>query len=101
MWFDGAAVEAWNAPPCVRPDGQLKDSDVAIVTALTLETVFHLPLRQAEGFLASLIRRMGVIPPKSTAVVGARAEGAWRQRNEALGPSGRCLSFWWPAKCLR
>jgi hypothetical protein len=25
-----------------------------------------------------------VIPPKSTAVVGARAEGAWRQRNEAL-----------------
>ena len=52
IWFDGAAVEAWNAPPCGRPGGQLKDSDVAIVTALTLRTVFHLPLRQR-------LKRMG------------------------------------------
>tara|TARA_B100000809_G_C15105954_1_gene518763 strand:+ start:1518 stop:2024 length:507 start_codon:yes stop_codon:yes gene_type:complete len=31
---------------------------VAIVTALTLRTVFHLPLRQTEGFVASLIGLM-------------------------------------------
>ena len=55
VWFDEEAVVAWNAPPCGRPGGQLKYSDVAIVTALTLRTVFHLPLRQTEGFLASLI----------------------------------------------
>ena len=36
VWFDEEAVEAWNAPPSGRPGGQLKYSDVAIVTALTL-----------------------------------------------------------------
>ncbi len=30
------------------------------MTALTLRTVFHLPLRQAEGFVGSLIRLMGL-----------------------------------------
>ena len=38
-----------------RPGGQRIYSDLAIVTALTLRTVFHLPLRQTEGFDASLI----------------------------------------------
>ena len=33
---------------------------MAIATALTLRTVFHLPLRQTEGFVASLIGLMGL-----------------------------------------
>ena len=33
-------------------------SNLSIVTALALRTVFHLPLRQTEGFLASLIGLM-------------------------------------------
>jgi len=33
---------------------------VAIETALTLRFVFNLPLRQAEGFLRSIISMMGV-----------------------------------------
>jgi hypothetical protein len=33
---------------------------LAIVTALTLRTVFHLPLRQTEGFVASLIGLLGL-----------------------------------------
>ncbi len=60
VWFDEHAVSGWNAPSGGRPGGQLKYSDVAIVTALTLRTVFRLPLRQTEGFLASLIRLMGL-----------------------------------------
>ena len=60
VWFDEEAVEAWNAPAGGRPGGQRKYSDVAIVTALTLRTVFRLPLRQTEGFLESLIRLMGL-----------------------------------------
>jgi hypothetical protein len=60
VWFDEDAVEAWNAPARGLSGGQLKYSDVAIVTALTLRTVFHLPLRQTEGFLASLIRLVGL-----------------------------------------
>ena len=38
----------------------MKYSDVAIETALTLRLIFNLPLRQAEGFLHSLFRLMGI-----------------------------------------
>ena len=55
VWFDEEASFAWNAPPSGRPGGQRRYSDLAIVTSLTLRTVFHLPLRQTEGFIASLI----------------------------------------------
>ena len=41
--------------------GQRKYSDVAIETALTLRFIFHLPLRQSEGFLTSLFRLMGAL----------------------------------------
>ena len=60
VWFDEDAVAAWNAPSCGRPGGQCRYSDLAIVTALTLRAVFHLPLRQTEGFLASLIGLLGL-----------------------------------------
>jgi len=58
VWFDEEAICAWNAPASGRPGGQRRYSNLAIVTALTLRTVFHLPLRQTEGFLASLIGLM-------------------------------------------
>ena len=35
--------------------GQRRYSNLAIETALTLRLIFHLPLRQAEGFLNALI----------------------------------------------
>jgi hypothetical protein len=60
VWFNEDAVDAWNAPGSGRPGGQRRYSDLAIVTALTLRIVFHLPLRQAEGNLRSLIRLMGL-----------------------------------------
>jgi hypothetical protein len=58
VWFDEDAINRWNVSPSGCPGGQRRYSDLAIVTALTLRTVFHLPLRQAEGFLRSLIRLM-------------------------------------------
>ena len=60
VWFDEESICAWNAPPSGRPGGQPRYSNLAIVTALTLRTVFHLPLRQTEGFVASLIGLMGL-----------------------------------------
>jgi len=60
VWFDEDAINAWNAPPSGHPGGQPKYSDLAIVTSLTLRLVFHLALRQTEGFVASLIRLMGL-----------------------------------------
>jgi len=56
LWFNEDAIDAWNAPTSGRPGGQRRYSDLTIVTALTLRAVLHLPLRQTEGFLASLIR---------------------------------------------
>ena len=60
VWFDEEAICTWKAPPSGDPGGQRRYSDLAIVTALTLRTVFHLPLRQTEGFVASLIGLMGL-----------------------------------------
>ena len=60
VWLDEEAICAWRAPPSGRPGGPRRYSDVAIVTTLTLGTVFHLPLRQTEGFVTSLIGLMGL-----------------------------------------
>ena len=60
IWLSPEAVDAWKAKPSGRRGAQPKFSDLAIETALTVRLVFHLPLRQAEGFLGSLFRLMGV-----------------------------------------
>ena len=56
--FSDEAREAWTRPNNGRRGGQPRYSNLAIVTALTLRMVFHLPLRQTEGFLDSLLRLM-------------------------------------------
>ncbi len=56
VWLSEEAIEAWIPSPTGRRGGQPRDSNLAIVTALTLRVVFRLPLRQTEGFLASLLR---------------------------------------------
>ncbi len=50
----------WEPPGVGKRGGQLKYSDVAIETALTLRLIFNLPLRQTEGFLSSLFGMMGI-----------------------------------------
>src|SRR5215212_5017018 len=59
LWFDDAAAGRWNAPRRATPGGQPLYSDVAIELVLTLRLVFHLALRQAEGFTASVLRLLG------------------------------------------
>jgi len=58
VWLTPDAVANWNALPTRRRGGQLKYSDLAIVTALTLRLLLHLPLRQTEGFLVSIFELM-------------------------------------------
>jgi len=60
IWFTGEAIEAWTPPTNGRRGGQRQYSDLAIETALTLRLVFHLPLRQTEGFVGSELGLMGV-----------------------------------------
>ncbi|MGF7213664.1 hypothetical protein GGE65_008310, partial [Skermanella aerolata] len=69
IWFSDDAIEAWRADPRTTPGGQARYSDLAIETALILRTVFHQPLRQAEGLVGSLLALMGLdlpVPDHST-----------------------------------
>ena len=49
------AIAAWTASRSGHRGGQRRYSDRAIEIALTLRLLFHLPLRQAEGFLHALV----------------------------------------------
>jgi len=54
VWLSDAALDAWRAPASGKPGGQRTYANVAIEAAPTIRVVFHLPLRQTEGFLRSL-----------------------------------------------
>ena len=63
VWFSAAAIAAWEPAGVGRRGGQLRYSDLAIETALTLRLIFPRPLRQTEGFLTSLFGLMGLDLP--------------------------------------
>jgi hypothetical protein len=61
LWISPDVIASWNAKPSKRRrGGQPKYSNLAIETALTLRLVYHLPLRQTEGFVASIFDLMGL-----------------------------------------
>ena len=60
LWISEDAIDEWTPKRSGRRGAPRKYSDLAIETALTLRLVYGLPLRQAEGFLRSLLRIMGL-----------------------------------------
>src|SRR3954447_7038774 len=75
VWFTEAAIAAWKAEPRTTPGGQPHYSALAIMTALTLRSIFRLALRQTEGLIGSIVRLLGLdlaIPDHST--LSRRAE---------------------------
>ena len=54
LWLTPVAIATWEAVGVGKRGGQLQYSEVALETALTLRLIFHLPLRQTEGFLRSI-----------------------------------------------
>ena len=58
VWVSSEAIAAWTPGRSGRRGGQRRYSDLAIETALTLRLLYHLPLRQAEGFLHALFGMM-------------------------------------------
>ena len=63
IWLADEALDAWRALPSGKPGGQRTYTDIAIEAALTIRMVFHLPLRQTEGFLRSLVHMFEVDLP--------------------------------------
>ncbi len=63
VWLSDDALDSWRAPANGKPGGQRRYADLAIGTALTIRMVFHLPLRQTEGFLRGLAEMLDVELP--------------------------------------
>jgi hypothetical protein len=61
LWISHDAIDAWRAPMTGKRGAQPVYSDLAIETALALRLLFHLPLRQTEGFLHSVLRFCQVV----------------------------------------
>jgi hypothetical protein len=55
VWLSEDAVDKWHAAPTGKRGRPATYSDDAILTALLIRFVFHLPLRALEGFLSSLV----------------------------------------------
>ena len=60
LWLTPDAIAPGAAAGVGRRSGQVQYSDLAIATALTLSLIFHLPLRQTEGFVTSIFGMLGV-----------------------------------------
>ena len=60
VWLAPDAIATWEAVGVGKCGGQRQYSDLAIETALTLRLIFHLPLRQTEGFLTSIFGMLGL-----------------------------------------
>jgi hypothetical protein len=59
IWFSDDAIEKWLASKDPGKKGRpFTYSDDAILTALLLRSVFHLPLRALQGFMISLVMLM-------------------------------------------
>ena len=63
VWLSDDALGSWRAPPSGKPGGQRTYADIAIEAALTIRMVFHLPLRQTEGFLRCLAELLEIDLP--------------------------------------
>ena len=57
-WFH--AVMDWGAAPLAKQGRQQAYSDAAIQACLTIKVLFDLPLRQATGFVESLLQLLGL-----------------------------------------
>jgi hypothetical protein len=58
IWFTEAAINEWRPVKTGLRGRPQEYSDHAIETAMFIRQVFHLPLRQTEGFMVSLARLM-------------------------------------------
>ncbi|MBD6620922.1 IS5 family transposase [Komarekiella sp. 'clone 1'] len=70
FWVNEETIEQWHNQQKTGTKGASNYySDTAIATMRTIQSVFHLPGRQAEGFLESLFMLMGIelaVPAHST-----------------------------------
>jgi len=85
IWFSDNALEKWVLPNTGKRGRPKTYSNDAILCALMIKAVYHLPLRALEGFIQSLLFLLGaLLPVPSYTQICRRAKG--------LGQKIKCLS---------
>jgi len=77
FWITEEAMKNWGEKEKSKKRGKPRlYSDIAIETALILQQVFHLPLRQTEGFLSDILKKLGLeITSPDYSTLSIRSEG--------------------------
>lgn len=60
VWFSEDAIGSWNYKGKREQGGKIIYSDSAIMTCLVIRKVYHLKLRQTEGFMKSLVSLLSI-----------------------------------------
>jgi hypothetical protein len=70
FWIDESVLESWIVPNLSgKPGASVLYSDLAILTVVTLKSIYGLAGRQCQGFVESLFELMGIdlfVPDHST-----------------------------------
>ena len=69
VWLPTDLADVWSYQGRPKRGAQYTFSAIAIQTVLTLRMIYHLPLRQAEGFVGSVLALLGLglrVPDYST-----------------------------------
>lgn len=80
VWFSEDAIKKWHGTPTGNRGCPCRYSDDAILTALLIRVVFHLPLRALEGFLSSLVLALGICLQTPSYSQICHGEGEWKVR---------------------
>jgi Transposase DDE domain len=93
LWISQDAIDAWTPPQTARRGAQPVYSDHAIETALTFRLLFHLALRQTEGFLGSVLTLIGLdLPcPDHTTLSRRNATVAVRRKIDRAPQGSVCV----------
>ena len=85
VWLGEACLSGWSAPRRTTRGGQPLYSDMAIELVLTLRLVFHLALRQAEGFAGSVLRLLDLeLPVPDQSTLSRRGRDFARRQSRAV-----------------
>jgi hypothetical protein len=88
VWISEEAVAAWLKSDKWTAGGDPVYADLAIETVLMVRTAFHLPLRQAEGFVAAVFGLMGISLPVPDHTTLSRRGPALRLNLPAVPATG-------------
>ena len=76
LWISEEALEQWRYQGAARRGAQPTYSDLAIECCLTLRSIYHLPLRQTEGFVQSIFEQVHLsLPVPDSSTLCRRAGG--------------------------